>query len=285
MDWEACKSFWPNAAASHFVSSDTHKWHFQDVGEGELILFLHGAGGSTHSMADLSDNLSRHYRCVSIDLPGQGFTEKASAKGFGLQDMADNIRTFLDQQGLTPFAIVAHSAGAAIAMRMALDSSTLQKTKIVSLNGALGNFRGLAGIFFPLFAKVLSANSLTSRIFSTLGQSKSRVRRIIESTGSSIPDLNLECYHALMSDQAHVEYTLDMMASWSLDKLLIELPKVENPVLFLVGQGDLAVPPDTSSRIAKRMQRAVVQVEPALGHLAHEESPAVIASAIRAFLN
>lgn len=284
MDWASCKDFWPNATDSSFVETEHQIWHVQSAGNGPTVLLIHGAGGSTHSMAGLYSSLSASFHCVSIDLPGQGFTQITTDRGVSLLEMSEDIARFLQKQSLNPDVIIAHSAGAAIALRMALDNADLQDTEIVSINGALGNFRGLAGILFPAIAKVLAFNTLTPVMFSQLGRSKDRVRRILRSTGSTVTDESLACYHALMSNPAHVGNTLKMMASWTLDGLLLELPKVQNRVLFVTGVNDSAVPPDTSSRIARRMQRATVRSLNGLGHLAHEEAPEEVCDTIRNFL-
>ena len=44
---------WPLQAHSRQVFCAPHRWHVQDIGEGEIVLLLHGAGGSTHSFRDL----------------------------------------------------------------------------------------------------------------------------------------------------------------------------------------------------------------------------------------
>ena len=53
---------------------------------------------------------------------------------------------------------------------------------------------------------------------------------------------------------------------------------------FVVGAEDRAVPPDTSSRAARRIAGARVEVLPGLGHLMHEEAPEAAARLVRAFL-
>ena len=44
------------------------------------------------------------------------------------------------------------------------------------------------------------------------------------------------------------------------------------------------MPPDTSSRAARRIAGARVEVLPGLGHLLHEEAPEAAARLVRAFL-
>ncbi|MEM7524658.1 MAG: alpha/beta fold hydrolase, partial [Pseudomonadota bacterium] len=77
---------------------------------------------------------------------------------------------------------------------------------------------------------------------------------------------------------------LAMMAQWSLDRLLDDLPKVGQPTLFLVGERDKAVPPSTADDAAAAMPYARIHRWPDLGHLAHEEAPEAAADAIEDFV-
>ena len=74
MRWPEDAADWPHSDRSRIVDCAPHRWHVQEMGAGELILLLHGAGGATHSFRDLAPRLARSHRVVAIDLPGQGFT-------------------------------------------------------------------------------------------------------------------------------------------------------------------------------------------------------------------
>jgi len=93
MDWAKDSATWPNTAHSRFVFSAPHRWHVQDIGDGPLVLLLHGAGGATHSWQHLTPLLQPHFRVVVIDLPGQGFTKLGAQQRCGLDAMAEDILT------------------------------------------------------------------------------------------------------------------------------------------------------------------------------------------------
>lgn len=273
MDWGRWRETWPNADTSRFEDIDGLRWHAQTAGEGPAILLLHGAGASTHSMAALFDDLIQDHEVTALDLPGHGFTDQPSKARLALDAMSADLHHFLVKQSLIPSMIIAHSASAAIAMRLCLDHSDYAACKIISINGALGNFRGIAGTLFPLFAKLLAAGSFTANIFASMGQSRARVANVLRSTGSQVSDENLTHYHALMSDPRHVGNTLSMMANWSLDRLLLQLPQLKNEVLLIAGDKDQAVPPDTADVVARKLPNASVVHVPGYGHLLHEEDP------------
>ena len=283
MDWARHGGDWPNRAASRFVTARPHVWHMQDMGTGPVVLLLHGAGGATHSWRDMMPALAQGYRVVALDLPGQGFSRAGNRLRLGIDGMAEDIAALLAQERIAPVALVGHSAGGALALRLAMVLPQAPRA-VIGLNAALGKFRGLAGWLFPLMARALAVNPLSAAVFSRTASSEASVRALIRSTGSTLDARGLALYRRLLADRGHVDGTLAMMANWNLDPLLTGLTEVDVPVLLLTGGRDRAVPPETSARAAARMTAAQWRDDPAHGHLMHEEAPVETAAAIVAFL-
>lgn len=282
MNWERAKDHWPNAASSRFVESRPHVWHVQDMGKGPTLLLLHGAGGATHSWRDLTPILSKDFRCIAIDLPGHGFTTMGRKQRCGLEPMAEDVIALADQEGWEIDGIIGHSAGAALGFRM-LQMGCSPRGTIVGLNAALGNFPGLAGVIFPMMAKMLTFNPLTANIVSAATTPQS-IKRLIEGTGSTLDDTGLALYHELVSERSHVDGALTMMSQWKLDGVLARLRETGQNALLIVGENDQAVPPITSESAAAKLPHAKVMRIEGLGHLAHEEAPQKIAPLIKRFM-
>ncbi len=287
MDWERDGAHWPNHAASRFVACRPHRWHLQEMAppgaDVPTLLLLHGAGGATHSWRDLMPELARDYRVLAVDLPGQGFSRAGSRLRLGIDAMAEDLAALMAHEHRAPDALIGHSAGGALALRLA-ELLPGPPRAVVGLNAALGKFRGMAGWLFPLMAKVLALNPFTATLFSRTASSEASVRALIQSTGSRLDARGVSLYRSLLADRAHVDGTLAMMAQWDLDPLIASLPRIAVPTLFLTGGRDSAVPPATSERAAARMPAAIWTNDPPHGHLMHEEVPAQTAAAIRAFL-
>lgn len=275
MDWRRDLPSWPLHEHSHRILKTQIEWHVQEIGAGPVALLLHGAGASSHSWRDLMPRLGQSYRAIALDLPGQGFSRTRARRRLGLPGMCEDIAALCDAEGWRPNLIIGHSAGAAIALNLARQIKTPEGTApdIACVNAALGRFEGVAGWLFPALAKLLALNPFTATLFTLGGDKNARARRLIESTGSHLTPSGLSLYARLISDRAHVDATLRMMALWDVDPLLATLPEITNRCLFLVGDRDLAVPPQTSVRAAARMPCARVHHFPSLGHLAHEEAP------------
>lgn len=282
MNWEDWKRSWPNARMSRFVTAPPfHRWHVQEAGQGPVILFIHGTGASTHSWRDILPPVSGQARVFAIDLPGQGFTKVANLSRSGLPEMSADIATLLAQEEVAPAMIVGHSAGAAIALRLALDLPQPPR-RVVTFNAALGKFEGSAGHVFPALANFLARNPLVPLTFSWLGTSRHVVRQVIEATGSTLDDRGIDLYRALLSDRAHDAATLAMMSQWDLTRLNADLPRWKGPTTLVVGENDLAVSPQVSETAAARLPAAKLEVHIGLGHLLHEERPDVATAAVLA---
>ncbi len=264
------------AQHSRFVIHRPHRWHVQEAGAGPLVLLVHGAGGATQSWRGVFPLLTPMARVVAVDLPGQGFSQAGARMRCGLDHMAEDLWSLCRYESWTPRVIVGHSAGAAIALRMAELGAC---DRVVGVNAALGNFKGVAGWLFPMLAKALALSPFTAGLFAGAVTEQS-VRTLIKGTGSVIDAEGLALYRRLASDRAHVDGTLAMMAQWRLDGLLRRLPENPARAVLIAGERDRAVPPETSRTAAEVMRAADVVMMPGLGHLAHEESPAEVAAMI-----
>jgi magnesium chelatase accessory protein len=286
MNWARDLSNWPLADYSRRVTCRPHRWHVQEMGKGPTLLLIHGAGGATHSWRDVMPVLARHAHVVALDLPGQGFTQAGTRARSGLMPTVEDIAALCTQECWQPVAIIGHSAGAAIALRLSqrLLSPLGKPPAVIGINPALGKFEGVAGWLFPVLAKALALNPLTPWLFTLGGASDRRARQLIEGTGSQLNDDGYRLYASLMSDREHVAGTLQMMASWVLDGLIGDLPNIETHTLFLAGDKDSAVPVKVAQRAGSDMPDATVEILPGLGHLAHEEAPDLVAARILSFV-
>ncbi|MEM9438774.1 MAG: alpha/beta fold hydrolase BchO [Pseudomonadota bacterium] len=283
MDWASVKDSWPHAEHSRFIPTGGigGRWHVQIMGEGPDLLLLHGAGGATQSWRNLMPVLAQEYRCIALDLPGQGFSRPRVAGRYGLDTMGKDIASLAWSEGWQPEALIGHSAGGALALRLAEEGVA---DTVIGINAALGKFEGVAGWAFPLAAKLLSLNPFTAMFFASTSSSGTTVKRILESTGSEIDESGLRLYQKLIANPRHVDGTLRMMAAWNLDPLLGRLPRNSARTVLLAGEKDVTVPPSVSAQAAARMPNARFIRLPGLGHLAHEEAPQIVADQVFAAL-
>jgi magnesium chelatase accessory protein len=279
-DWSREGADWPNREASRFVLAGGVRWHVQVMGQGPVVLMLHGSGAATHSWRDLAPRLARRYTLVAPDLPGHGFTSTPASASLSVDGMARLVAALTDALGLKPWAAVGHSAGAAVAIRLRRQG-VLGDGGIVAINGALRPFPGAAGHIFPTIAKLLFLNPMAVQMFAWRAARPGAIARLMEGTGSHIDARGIELYRRLLSTPGHIAGALGMMANWNLEPLVAELPSLTGPLTLVAAQNDRAVPPDVARAVQASLPSArIVPVDGGLGHLAHEEDPERLATII-----
>lgn len=278
-DWEIEGRGWPNASASRFVTSAGVRWHVQILGQGPVMLLLHGTGAATHSWRDLAPLLARDFTVIAPDLPGHGFTDTPPDSLMSLPGMARAVGELLKTLQVQPAVIVGHSAGAAIALRMGLDGR-VGPHRVIGLNGALMPFRGFAGHVLPGLTRLMFLNPLAVGSFAGRAGRAGAVERLIASTGSRIDAEGLSRYTSLLRTTGHVAGALSMMANWDLHALKRDLPKVAVPLTLISGQLDGAVPPGVAEAVRRLIPHARTELLEGAGHLAHEEQPQRVAERI-----
>jgi len=281
MDFDRMPPDWPFRKQARRVASRPHDWCVIDAGDGPVLLLLHGAGGAGHSFRHLIPFLTPHYRVIVPDLPGQGFTRSGARSRFGIDPMAEDIARLCLTLGVAPVAVIGHSAGAALALRL---TEFLAPKGVVGINAALGAFDGAAGIMFPLLARVLAVTPFIPHVVARLWGTPGTVAKLLSATGSPLDAEGQAQYLALVRDAAHVDGTLGMMAQWRLEDLMSRLPAISTPALLIASTGDLAVPARISRDAARHMPAATYAEIADTGHLVHEEAPDRVSALILPFL-
>jgi magnesium chelatase accessory protein len=250
------------------------------MGQGPVLLLVHGTGAGSHTWRDLLPSLAQDFSCVALDLPGHAFTEAPPPAMLGLQGMARLLGALLRSLDTLPAMIVGHSAGAAIAAQLCLQEG-FSPDALVSINGAFLPLSGAAGIVFPPVAKMMSSNSIAARLFAWHACDRSVVRQLILGTGSRLDARGEELYARLVRNPMHVAAALGMMARWDVAPVLERLPKLNARLQLIVGAEDRAVPPAQSRRVHRAVRNSRVDTVEHAGHLAHEEKPGQVVALIR----
>ncbi len=265
--------------AERYVQTDGLNWHVVEMGQGPVILLVHGTAASVHSWRDVMPLLAETHHVVAVDLPGHGGTQHHSTQDLSLERMARGIAALMQAMALSPEIVVGHSAGAAILASICAHKK-LHPKRYVSFNGAFYPFGGIAGSLFSPIAKLIAFNSFVPRLLSGVA-SRSKVERLLKDTGSDISPRGVELYYDLFRQADHVAAALGMMAAWDLRGMDDNLVRIDAECLFVSGKRDKAVPPETADRAASRCTKAKVMQFDGYGHLLHEENPALAADIIK----
>ena len=285
LDWARDGAQWPHRERSRFVEAAGLRWHVQvfepvraeAATRRACILLLHGTGASTHSWRAIAPLLAERGTVVAPDLPGHAFSSMPWSSQVSLPGMAHGVGALMQALQLTPTHVVGHSAGAAVALQMALDGHLDRShlRSIVCLNGAVLPLHGPVWQLFSPAAKLLAAMPGVPDFVAWRARNPKLLRQLLESTGSKLDAEGERLYARIVANPGHVAGALQMMARWDLEALRRELPRLAQPpgwpVHFIVGEADTTVPPSVSQRAAALLPGATVDRLPGLGHLAHEE--------------
>lgn len=277
--WERDGQDWPNRQSSEFVEAGGLNWHVQRMGQGPCLLLLHGTAAATHSWRDLAPILAPHFTLIAPDLPGQGFTTGLPQARVSLAGFSEALHALLKQLQVSPDLVLGHSAGAAIALRMALDGKIAPRA-IFSLNGALLPLGDEHAAFFTRAARVMVGLPFVSKLCAWRASKQEVAAKLLRDTGSDIGLRGVELYTRLFSYPGHIRAALMMMAQWELRPLLRDLPRLAPALFLMVGGRDRAVPPMQARRIQAILPAARIITLEGLGHLVHEEAPQRVADAL-----
>ena len=91
--------------------------HYEVIGRGRPVLFLHGWLGSWRYWVPTMQAVSTSNRMYALDL--WGFGESAKCNRYTLKDQVDLLYSFLDKIGIFQISIVGHGLGAIVAYKLA----------------------------------------------------------------------------------------------------------------------------------------------------------------------
>ncbi len=110
-------------------------------GDGSALLLIHGFPTASWDWAKIWPSLTPHFRCLTLDMLGFGFSPKPAHFTYSIRSQADLLEAFLADQGVHEYALIAHDYGDTVAQELLarhLDGSARQRlTKLVLLNGGL----------------------------------------------------------------------------------------------------------------------------------------------------
>lgn len=95
------------------------KLYYEEYGKGVPLLLIHGGLSSIEGLGPLIPELSKKFRVIAVDCPGQGRSEQGDSVSYQL--MADYLSKLLDALKLDSTYIFGHSDGGNVALLMAAD--------------------------------------------------------------------------------------------------------------------------------------------------------------------
>lgn len=127
-----------------YISIENEKIAYLDEGKGDVVLLIHGNMSSSIHYEPLISQIKDEFRCIAPDL--RGFGDSTYNNRFNsLEELADDLKAFLDKLKITSAYVVGWSTGGGIGLKLAAKYPDLVK-KYFSIEGA-----GIKG--YPIYVK------------------------------------------------------------------------------------------------------------------------------------
>ena len=260
-----------------------------DEGTGDKVLFfIHGLATYSMCWEKNINELQKVYRCIAIDLPGNGLSEHDNFP-YSMNFFAGVVYEVILKLQLKDVALVGHSMGAQIALTTVLNAPACANALVLCAPAGFEQFSS--------FEKSVSQTSL--QIFDFFSNEENNLKESIKNSfykNSSQANGMIEDLVKLIRHQPANVYKHMMKAC--IDGMLHEpvynslhLIKIRTLVLF--GENDALIPnklmhPVTTRHIAeegtKQLPHAVLKMIPQCGHFLQWEKAAEVNALIKTFI-
>lgn len=261
-----------------------------DQGKGaQTIVFIHGLATYAGTWLQNIEGLKDSFRCVALDLPGNGYSDKGDLP-YSMQYYAACVYDFIQLMQLKNVVLCGHSMGGQIAMTLLLNVPHAAEKLILCAPAGFEQFNvfektmyrsaiGMADMFSS------DENNLRTSIYNSFYQNPRQADAMIKDMVSIIASYPVGSYKKMMD--ASIKGMLD-------ETVFDRLGEIQLPCLVIFGALDALIPnkllhPIATEQLAIRavakMPKARLEMIPFAGHFVQWEKAEKVNEAIRIFLD
>jgi pimeloyl-ACP methyl ester carboxylesterase len=252
--------------------------HYEDTGTGrDAIVFAHGLLWSGRMFHAQIAALKGRYRCVTFDFRGQGESD-VPASGYDMDTLADDATELIRSLRIAPCHFLGLSMGGFVGMRLAARRPELIKSLMLLETSAdaeppenIPRYKLLS-----LIARWLSLRVVAGRVMTIMFGQK------------FLSDPTREAEREEMRQRLFANNRAGIYRATkgviTRNGVYDEIAAIRAPTLVMVGDQDVATPPEKARRIHERITNSRLVIIPGAGHTSTMEEPAAVTSAIEEFL-
>ena len=252
------------AATAHARDFEVGGFAWRERGDGELVVLLHGLGGSRIAWGAQLASLGSRWRAAAWDMPGYGAAAPLSEDPVTFRSLADAAASWMGELGATRAHVIGISMGGMIAQY--LTAWHPDRVRSLTLMSSSPKF-GMDGT---------TAESWRAARLAPLDAGWEPVefaeRVLRDIAGPNITDVGYESQRAAMArlTGSALRRSIECLVTHDTTDLL---PTITTPTLVLVGELDRETPPSYSQYLVDHLPNAQLQIVPGAGHLLNAEAP------------
>lgn len=271
------------APPSQFISVDGLAVHVRDEGPRDdplPIVLVHGTSASLHTWEGWARELTKKRRVIRFDLPGFGLTGPNATGDYRMAAYVRFVPALLDRLGVARCVLGGNSLGGEVAWATA--HAQPQRVAALILVDATGYTFDPAGL--PLGFRIAATPGLREAMRYLLppGAVEQSVRDVYGDPARVTPEL--VAYYRAMATRAGNRQALSQRLAVHFAGREQDIKTLKQPTLILWGGQDRLVAPEYARRFAADIAGSKLVLFEPLGHVPHEEDPAVTVAAVQAFL-
>lgn len=263
--------------------------NFMDVGSGDqTLLMIHGLANYAPAWKKNIEKLSQQFRCIAIDLPGNGLSS-VSPKPYAMSYFAATVLHLIEKLQLKQIVLVGHSMGGQVCMHTYLQVPQLFEKMVLCAPAGFEHFSSFEQ----------SVYQSTMSFFDFFSSEENSLRKLIRSSfyhNTHQGDDMVQDLVFLMQQQPIQQYRkmVDQCISSMLNEPVYNhLEQIKIPCLILFGERDALIPnkllhPITTRALAeqaaKRIPKSELHILSGAGHFLHWEKPNEVNELISDFL-
>ena len=254
----------------------------------ETILFIHGLANYLWVWKWNIASLQERYRCIAIDLPGNGFSSRGDYP-YSIQFFSEIILEIMETLKLKNVTLAGHSMGGQIALQVAINEESNINRLILS---APSGFEYYSPHDASLFKSAIAFGNFLAmdetHIIQSINSSFYRHEKI---ASEIIKDLNSLIK---VNDRKSYRRMLEMCINSMLDhQVFNQLKVIQNKTIVFFGENDQLIPnrflhsvptKEIADRGVKQMQNAKAVMFKETGHFVHIERAAEVNIQIALFM-
>jgi 3-oxoadipate enol-lactonase len=251
-------------------------------GKARPIVLVHGLGGAALNWADVAPVLAAERRVLVPELPGHGGSTPLPVVP-NLAVFADRVGAVAELEGFAPAALVGHSLGAVVAVRLAVRRPDLVESLVLAAAAGISSVTRRAKYGLRILG-IIGPRRLVAPWADSVADSPVLRRLVFGHWGASDPlIMSRAAVDGFLEGTRLTSDSESAAGALVLDDVRGDLDGVRCPTLVLWGARDAQLPVADALDFARRL-RAELRVIADCGHLLIGERPELCAAAISEFV-